>query len=48
LNTTTTERGTYWHIHLVEAQSCDYALLLPKRSEQISLSAYKVDLTNAT
>jgi hypothetical protein len=47
LNTTTTERSTYWHIHLSETEPGDYALLLPKRSQQLPLAAYKLDLTSA-
>jgi len=44
LNTTTTERSTYWHIHLAETEPGDYALLLPRRSQQLPLAEYKLDL----
>jgi hypothetical protein len=44
LNTTTLERGMYWHIHLVESQSGEYAMLLPKRSQQLPLKEYRVSL----
>jgi hypothetical protein len=44
LHTTTTERSTYWHIHLVEMQSGDYAMLLPKRSHQLRLTEYRIDI----
>jgi hypothetical protein len=44
LNTTTTERGTYWHIHLVEKHNGDYAVLLPKRSSQLPLTEYRINL----
>jgi hypothetical protein len=46
LNTTTTERSTYWHIHLVETDKSDYALLLPKRSRQLALGEYRLELKN--
>jgi hypothetical protein len=44
LNTTTTERSTYWHIHLAESEAGDYMLLLPKQSKQLELNSYKVNL----
>jgi hypothetical protein len=44
LNTTTTERGIYWHVHLVELQNGEYAMLLPKRSQQLPLKEYRVSL----
>ena len=42
LNTTTTERGTYWHIHLAEPKPNSYALLLPKKSDQLPLDEYRL------
>lgn len=42
LNTTTTERSTYWHIHLVELGNGAIALQLPKVSRQLPLDAYRV------
>jgi hypothetical protein len=44
LNTTTTERSTYWHIHLVETEQGGYALLLPKQSRQLPLNEFRLDL----
>lgn len=44
LNTTTTERSTYWHLHIVEIEPDVYALLLPKRSDNIPLSGFRVPL----
>src|SRR6476620_1852493 len=32
LNTTTTEKDTYWHLHLTKVAAGAYALLLPKQS----------------
>jgi hypothetical protein len=44
LNTTTTERSTYWHIHLVEMASGSIALQLPKTSRQLSLDEFRIQL----
>jgi hypothetical protein len=44
LNTTTTERSTYWHIHLVELPSGSIALQLPKISRQLLLDEYRISL----
>jgi hypothetical protein len=44
LNTTETERGVYWHIHIVQDASSDFELLVPKRSTNVNLSSYLVDL----
>ena len=45
LNTTTTKDGqTYWHMHLVENEPGHYAILLPKRSAQLQVDAYRMDL----
>jgi hypothetical protein len=44
LNTTTTERGTYWHIHLSETASGAVALQLPKASRQVSLEEFRIGL----
>lgn len=43
LNTTTTERSTYWHIHLVETDK-GYAVLLPKGSQNLSVDEYRIEL----
>jgi hypothetical protein len=48
LNTTTTERSTYWHIHLAEPQKNEYALLLPKLSKQLPLADFRVKLPSVT
>ena len=44
LNTTTTERSTYWHIHLVEAANGSIVLQLPKTSRQLSLEDFRISL----
>src|SRR5262245_22647320 len=44
LNTTTTERHTYWPIHLVETEQAGYALLLPKQSRQLALDEFRLKL----
>ncbi len=45
LNTTATERGTYWHIHMAEPKLGSYALLLPKKSGQMPLDDYRVSFS---
>jgi hypothetical protein len=44
LNTTTTERSTYWHIHLVETANGSIALQLPKASRQLPLDEFRISL----
>lgn len=44
LNTTTTEKGTYWHLHLTEIEPGAYALILPKRGETLPLSEFRLSL----
>lgn len=44
LNTTTTERSTYWHIHLVEVGGGAIALQLPKVSRQLPLDEFRIVL----
>jgi hypothetical protein len=44
LNTTTTERSTYWHIHLVETAIGSIALQLPKLSRQLPLDEFRIVL----
>jgi hypothetical protein len=44
LNTTTTERSTYWHLHIVEFETDAYALLLPKKEDHIPLGAFRLPL----
>jgi len=44
LNTTTTERSTYWHIHLIERDNGSIALQLPKTSKHLPLDDFRLDL----
>ncbi len=44
LNTTTTSKKTYWHIHIVEDQSGSYAMLLPHRATQLPMEQYKISI----
>jgi hypothetical protein len=44
LNTTESERGTYWHLHIVEGNSGAYELLLPKSPKNLPLGKYRVDV----
>lgn len=44
LNTTTIEKGTYWHLHLIEIEPDAYALLLPKRGETLPLSEFRLPM----
>jgi len=44
LNTTATDRNTYWHIHVAEPKPNSYALLVPKRSAQLPLDEYSIPL----
>jgi hypothetical protein len=44
LNTTTTERSTYWHIHLVEGADHTISLQLPKISKQLPLAEFRIEL----
>jgi hypothetical protein len=45
LNTTTTERSTYWHIHIGEDEKSGYYLLVSKKDEDLPLSDYVIDVT---
>lgn len=40
LNTTTTERSTYWHLHIVEEAKGRYELLLPKAQSNLDITPY--------
>ena len=40
LNTTTTDRNTYWHIHVVDYPESGYSLQLPKKDSSLSLKEY--------
>ncbi len=44
LNTTTTDRGTYWHIHITESKPGKYELLLPKGSKNLSIDEFRLAL----
>ena len=44
LNTTTTDRGVYWHIHLVERPDGGYEVLLPKADGNLAVDKYRVTL----
>ena len=45
LNTTTTERSTYWHIHIGEDEELGYYLLVSKEDENLPLRDYVYDVT---
>ena len=40
LNTTKTERGTYWHIHVGEDKGGEYYLVVPKKEEDLPLTNF--------
>ena len=44
LNTTETEKGEYWHIHIIQSHGDNYQLLVPKGSSNLDLTPYLVDL----
>jgi hypothetical protein len=44
LHTTTTERSTYWHVHIGESEDNQYVLLLPKLSSHLALTDFRVQL----
>lgn len=41
LNTTTTERSTYWHVHLIDSPGGGIALQLPKVSRSLPLESFR-------
>jgi hypothetical protein len=45
LNTTETERGEYWHIHLVQSDTLGFEILVPKRSTSLSVSEFQLNLS---
>lgn len=47
LNTTTTSKKTYWHIHLVETENGGYAILLPHFGKQLSLDQFQIAVKSA-
>jgi hypothetical protein len=44
LNTTTTDRGMYWHIHIVESAPGAFSLLLPKEGRSMSLAEFQLSV----
>jgi hypothetical protein len=44
LNTTTTSKKTYWHVHVVETDSGGYALLLPHQDTQLPLDQFQIPI----
>lgn len=44
LNTTELERGTYWHLNIVEVEPDTYELLTPKKSANFQLTKFKIKL----
>jgi hypothetical protein len=46
LNTTTTDRSTYWHLHITEPNLGEYALLLPREPKNLLLNEYRVAIEN--
>ncbi len=47
LNTTTTSKKTYWHIHLAETDAGGYAILLPHYGRQLSLDEFQISIKPA-
>jgi len=47
LNTTTTSKKTYWHIHIVEGGDGGYAMPLPHLGTQLALDQFKISLKEA-
>jgi hypothetical protein len=48
LNTTTTERSTYWHIHIGEDKQYGYYLLVSKKEDDLQLKKYILNVTPKT
>jgi hypothetical protein len=44
LNTTQKEDGFYWHIHLIEPEAGELAMLIPKRNSVLRLNEYALRL----
>jgi hypothetical protein len=42
LNTTTTDRKTYWHIHLTESAPGVYGIILPKEGRSLDIGEYRL------
>jgi hypothetical protein len=47
LNTTTTSKKTYWHIHIVETANGDYAVPLPHAGKQFLLKPFQIAIASA-
>jgi hypothetical protein len=47
LNTTTTSKKTYWHIHLAETDAGGYAILLPHYGKQLPLDEFQISIKAA-
>jgi len=45
LNTTTTDRSTYWHIHLVEGRDGQYEILLSKQGTTQAVNQFRLQLS---
>lgn len=45
LNTTTTEKTTYWHIHIVPKENESFAILLPKKEAYLKLDDFLIELS---
>lgn len=48
LNTTTTERSTYWHIRVGQNEKSGYYLLISKKEQDLPLHDYILDVTAKT
>ena len=44
LNTTTTERGTYWHIHIGEDKGSGYYFVVPKQEKDLPLNNFVLNI----
>ena len=45
LNTTDAQRGMYWHLHITQGSNGGYELLIPRKTRNLDLSPYVVQLT---
>lgn len=41
---TTTDQGSYWHIHLIEGSSGHFSLLVPKENRTVDLSGFEIPI----
>ena len=44
LNTTDTDKGKYWHIHITGGEDSGFEIMLPKHSDNLKISDYKLSL----